>query len=507
MFVLEVILGLVALITLGLLWWQKSANEFWKKHGVSYIPGPPLIGAIKDAITFRKSYGELLTDLYNHPQFKDEPITGVYFFHKPSLIIRHPEIIKNILVKDFQNFVDRPISSDPHDDGIGRDNLFSAKGKRWKTIRNKVSPVFTSGKLKNLFHLLVDVSKVLEMKLAREIGDGSREYEMKELAGCYTTDTISICAFGVEANSLFNPKAEFRVNAQRAQEFDWKRAIEFQTCFLLPELAAFLKFTMYSRGANKFFRSSINYVMEEREKSEVIRNDLIDTLITMKNEDPDLFYGDTLVAQAAIFLIAGYETSSTVISFALYELSKQPELQEKLRKEIKEYKEKCKTIEYETIKDMEYLHMVVQETLRLYPSLPFLDRLCIPVDGNESYSLEPYHKFSIPKGMPVYIPIIPIHRDAKYFPNPEKFIPERFSPENRESNDQNQFLAFGQGPRNCIGSRFGYFQVKLALFTILLNYRVEQCERTPIKIEFDKKSLITHSASALYMKLIKIKSN
>ncbi|GAB0089364.1 Cytochrome P450 [Sergentomyia squamirostris] len=504
MFVLEVILGLVALIVLGLWWWQRSASAFWKKHGVSYIPGPPLIGVIKETMLFRKSFGDLFLELYNHPQFKEEPITGVYFFHKPSLIIRHPEIIKNILVKDFQNFVDRPISSDPHYDGIGRDNLFSAKGTRWKTIRAKVSPVFTSGKLRNLFLLLVDVAQVLEQKLANEIGEKSQEYEMKELAGLYATDTISICAFGVEANSLFNPNAEFRINARRATDFDWKRSIEFSTCFFLPELATWLKFALFSNETNQFLRSSIKYVMEKREKSGTKRGDLIDTLITMKNEDPDFFYGDTLVAQAAIFLIAGYETASSATSFALYELCRHPEIQEKLRKEIIKYSDKYGTIQYESINEMEYLHMVVKEILRLYPPLPFLDRVCIPADDKESYSLEPYHKFAIPRGMKVYIPVIPIHRDPKYFPNPEDFIPERFSPENRDSAEQYNYLAFGQGPRNCIGNRLGYFQIKLALFTILRNYRVEKSHRTPTKIEFNRKSLITHSEAPLYMNLTRI---
>ncbi|GAB0089365.1 Cytochrome P450 [Sergentomyia squamirostris] len=165
----EVILALVSLVVTGMWWWQKSCQTFWDRHGVSYIPGPPWIGVIKETMLYRKSFGDLFLELYNHPQFKDEPTTGVYFFHKPSLIIRHPEIIKNILVKDFQNFVDRAVSSDPRNDVIGRDNLYSAKGSRWKNIRARVSPVFTSGKLQNFFHLMVDGSKVLEKKLFDEI--------------------------------------------------------------------------------------------------------------------------------------------------------------------------------------------------------------------------------------------------------------------------------------------------------------------------------------------------
>ncbi|XP_055713674.1 cytochrome P450 6g1-like [Phlebotomus papatasi] len=504
MFILEVILGIVLCVVGFLWWWQRSARIYWEKNGVSYIPGPPLLGAVKDSILFKKSLGDLFSDLYNNEECKDDPITGVYFFHKPSLIIRHPEIIKNILVKDFPNFIDRGLNSDPHVDIIGRDNLFTVKSDRWKTIRTKLSPVFTSGKLKNLFLLMVDVSKVLEQKLAKEIGNEPKEYEMKELASFFTTDTIAMCAFGVQANSLLNPKAEFHVNSKKALDFHWKRAIEFTTCFLLPEVASKLGCTMFSRETNEFVRSTVNYVIEERIKSGIKRNDLIDTLITIKETDGDLFKGDTLVAQAAVFLIAGYETSSSAISFTLFELARHPEVQEKLRKEIKEYAEKYGTIQYETINEMEYLQSVVQETLRLYPSLPFLDRICAPVNGEQFYSLEPYHKFQIPKGMPIYIPVISIHRNPKYFPNPEQFIPERFSAENKESIDQYSYLAFGLGPRSCIGSRFAYFQVKLALFSILRNYKVEVSERTPTKMKFDKKSLVIRSQEPLLMYLKRI---
>uniref|UniRef100_A0A1B0DJA0 Uncharacterized protein n=1 Tax=Phlebotomus papatasi TaxID=29031 RepID=A0A1B0DJA0_PHLPP len=155
--------------------------------------------------------------------------------------------------------VSRGIGSDPHNDIIGRDNLFSVKGARWKTIRAKVSPVFTSGKLKNLFLLMVDVSKVLEQKLAKEIGNEPKEYEMKKLASLFSTDTISLCAFGVEANSLLNSKAEFHMNATRTMDFHWRRAIEFSGCFLLPEIASILRFSLFSKKTNQFISSTINY--------------------------------------------------------------------------------------------------------------------------------------------------------------------------------------------------------------------------------------------------------
>uniref|UniRef100_A0A1B0CMB4 Cytochrome n=1 Tax=Lutzomyia longipalpis TaxID=7200 RepID=A0A1B0CMB4_LUTLO len=419
MFGLEVLLAISLLILAFLWWWQRSARSYWEKHGVSYISGPPLIGALKEAMLFRQSFAELFSDLYG--KFKNDPITGVYFFHKPSLIVRDPELIKRILVKDFQHFVDScdffflvGISSDPVYDKIGRDGLFVAKGTQWKNIRNKVSPVFTTGKLKNFFVLMENVSRVLEQKLSSEIGQQeSMEYEMKELATEFTTP-LQLVSFGVEANCLINRNAEFNKIVRRSTNFTWRRAIEFTGCFLLPELATIFRFTVLSKEMNEFLRSTINYVLEERLKSHT------------------------------------------------------------------------------------------KQIVRLYPPLPFLDRMCYPSNGEESYSLEPYHKFSIPKGMPIYIPIFSIHRDAKYFENPNDFIPERFSTENPDKVDQNSYLAFGTGPRNCIGLRFAYIQVKLALYTIIRDYRIEVCKKTPSRIILGKKSLMLQSEEPLIMNLVKI---
>ncbi|XP_055693539.1 cytochrome P450 6g1-like [Lutzomyia longipalpis] len=502
MFVLGVTAVLILCIVAFLIWWQKSARLYWEKNGVSYIPGPPLIGIPKDCMMLKKNCGELFMEIYNNEKFKDEPITGVYFFNKPSLVVRHPELIKKILIKDFSNFMDRTLSGDPYHDVIGMDNLFLVKGQRWKTIRHKLSPIFTTGKVKNFFLLMMEVIKILEQKLAEEIGDEPQEYDAKELASLYTTDTLSLCAFGVQANSLLDPKADIHENIKRAIDFNWQRGLVYLLSFFLPKLSSVFGLILFSKETNDFLRSTINNVMEERIKSGIKRNDLIDTLIAMNKEDSDLYKGDTLVAQAAIFLAAGYETSSSAISFALYELAQNPEVQEKLRQEINSYIEKYGSVQYETIHEMEYLHYVVQETLRLYPNLTFLDRNCTPTDGKSSYSLEPYHKFAIPRGMPVYIPAMAIQRDPNYFPDPLKFIPERF--ESKSSLHQSNFLSFGIGPRECIGKRFAYFQVKLSLVTILRHYKVEASERTPKTIKLDRKAVVLRSEEPLYINLSRI---
>lgn len=160
--------------------------------------------------------------------------------------------------------------------------------------------------------------------------------------------------------------------------------------------------------------------MEERKKSGKARNDLIDILIELEklakldsSGNHIALDGDVLVAQAVLFFTAGFETSSSTMAFGLYELAKNNDLQKRLRKEICEaLMASGGVVSHKMVDSLEYLHAVIQEVLRLYPPLPFLDRECT-VKENEKYSLEPFSKFEIPRGMPVYIPVYGLHRDPQ----------------------------------------------------------------------------------------------
>lgn len=251
------------------------------------------------------------------------------------------------------------MATDAQSDTIGGNTMPLTKGENWKNIRSNISPIFTGVKMKNFYLLLKEVCEVFEEKLSSEISIEGK-YDIKELSGHLTVDMLAICAFGIKANSLNNSKSQFYEHARSISDFTWRRAINFCGCFFFPELASFLKFTMFPDSVNKFMRHSINYVMEEREKSGTKRNDLIDVLITMKNMRKDIFHGDILVAQAAVFLAAGFETTSSATSFALYELAKHQDIQENLRKEILEELRNYGEVSYERINHLEYLHIVVQ---------------------------------------------------------------------------------------------------------------------------------------------------
>lgn len=117
----------------------------------------------------------------------------------------------------------------------------------------------------------------------------------------------------------------------------------------------------------------------------------------------------------------------------------------------------------------------------------------------------PNTNLTIPKGTQVIIPAYAVHMDPDIYPDPDKFDPERFSVENKRNRHPMAFLAFGEGPRNCIGERFGLMQTKIAIIKLITNFKFSTTSRTPIPMVFDKKNLIiSPDGNDMWLKLEKL---
>lgn len=301
----------VFFILITFVFWIHRRQDFFKNLNIPYVRCFPLLGAFKDALLAQRSFYDTVLKLYNDPDVKGKPFFGMFMFHKPALMITDPELIKTILVKDFSNFTDRYSGSNIHDP-LGNYNLFAVKNPVWKVLRGKLSPFFSSGKLRMMFSLLDKISSNLCQHVNKRLDkDNKVELEVKELAALYTTDVIASCAFGVEANSLENPEGDFRTAGAAMFKMTFWRGFELPAFFMLPQVMKFFNFTMCSSFTTKFIRLIIPQVISERERSGNKRNDLIDTLIELKRANPpdstakEFLSDDMLVAQAAVFFAAG----------------------------------------------------------------------------------------------------------------------------------------------------------------------------------------------------------
>lgn len=497
---LEIIFGII-LLFLAIYYYFTSTFDFWKVRGV---PGPkpiPIFGNIKNVMLLKTSMCHYLKKLCE--EYKHEPMIGIFTRKTPILIIQDPDLIKDVLIRDFSKFANRGIPIHEKAEPLSP-HLFNLEVERWRPLRTRLSPVFTSGKLKEMFPLILDCAKHLEQYLDKLV---LREefIECRELTAKYTTDVIGSCAFGIEMNALSDEESEFRRIGRKVFSNSFGQILRFRFRQIFPRIYNLLGFVLPPMEVTKFLTNIIVSTMKYRQENNIVRPDFVNMLIELKKH-PDKLENikltDTLLtAQAFVFFIAGFETSSSAISNALYELALNPEVQNKLRQEIKEYFNKHNELKYEYIKNMIYLDLVFRETLRKYPPGPLILRKSIT---NYTFNNT---KVSIPEESFVWIPLYAIHHDPKIYPNPDAFIPERFNDDAIATRHPMHYLPFGDGPRNCIGARFAVYQSKIGLITILWNYKVEVCDKTMIPYEINPAAFLLTPKGGIYLKFTKIKNN
>ncbi|XP_055619718.1 probable cytochrome P450 6g2 isoform X2 [Toxorhynchites rutilus septentrionalis] len=504
---------LIITVIAVLMYYGWNRHNFWNEHGVSYILEIPIVGNFSSVPLQVHSMFDYIEHIYNHARTKDADFFGVNIFFRKALVIRSPVMIKKLLAEDATYFLNRQMCTDSSSDLFGYYNLLMIKEPLWKDLRAKLSPEVTSFKLKRMQPLIEQIGKDMldHLSCLPEKRPQVREVEFKELCARFTTDVIASTFFGIQANCLMDEQSEFRYYGRKIFEYGPKRGFTMATFFFLPELVPYLKLKLFPRDTEEFLKTIIQQEIFRREKNGETRGDFIDSMISLKRSnafigtnDRILLKDDILVAQAATFYMASFETTSSVLSFTLYELTKNPNIQKRLREEIRSSIQKYGSdLPYEClINEMPYLGMVISEAARLYPVLPFIERQCTLPVGVSGYKLEPFSDFVIPNRMPVLVPIYAIHRDPKFFPDPLRFNPERFAKENLDNIVPCSYMPFGVGPRTCLGSHFGTLQVKVAVVRILSTYRIGRSESTPEKLTYRKNAFTLQSNEGLSANLI-----
>ncbi|EDX15486.1 GD15377 [Drosophila simulans] len=184
------------------------------------------------------------------------------------------------------------------------------------------------------------------------------------------------------------------------------------------------------------------------------------------------------------------------MSFCLYELALNPDVQERLRVEVLAVLNRNnQKLTYDSVQEMPYLDQVVAETLRKYPILPHLLRR-----STKQYQI-PDSNLILEPGSKIIIPVHSIHHDPELYPDPEKFDPSRFEPEEIKARHPFAYLPFGEGPRNCIGERFGKLQVKVGLVYLLRDFRFSKSEKTQIPLKFSSTTFLISTQEGVHLRM------
>uniref|UniRef100_A0A672IT47 unspecific monooxygenase n=1 Tax=Salarias fasciatus TaxID=181472 RepID=A0A672IT47_SALFA len=401
---------------------------------------------------------------------------AIFDGRQPVLCITDPAMIKTVLVKEcYSFFINR---RNFRLNGPLYDAVSIAEDDQWRRIRSILSPSFTSGKLKEMFGIMQNHSTVL-------INNMKKVSDKDQFFGPYSMDVVTSSAFSIEIDSLNNPSDPFVTNIKKMLKFDFLNPLFLAVAFFpfLGPVFEKMEFSFFPSSVTDFFYASLKKIKSNRETSK--QKSRVDILQLMIDSQKNLtaLSDHEILSQAMIFLFAGYETTSSSLTFLAYNLATNPDVMKKLQQEIDATFPNKGPIDYQTLMDMEYLDAAINESLRLYPIVNRLERVA-------KASVE-INNLLIPKDMVVMVPVWPLHRNPEIWPEPEKFKPERFTKGNKETIDPYTYMPFGMGPRNCIGMRFALVSMKLVMTKILQRFSFSVCNETEIPVELDVQGLLS----------------
>ena len=441
------------------------------------------------------------------------------------------------MVKNFNHFVDREMSSQLEGsyDKLWSIQLSRAEGDAWKKLRHTFSPVFTSGRMKVMINFIRQSANELTQELESKSG-GEEEVNLKGMLGKFTMSALSSATFGISLNAFQDESSPFVKYAADLLKVSDRDGLRLMIAHLLSKYVPGVKFLMsyfdinvFKKKETIFFHDFVQQILQARRESGERRNDIIDLMLdcmkedgggagcedeasseeqlvenaeiksTMKDKNKELDER-SIIATAMIFMIAGYDTTATTLSFLFYNLSKHPEIQAKLQREVDEAFASAGEGEfpdYHTIFTLPYLDMVIHEALRRNGPVGMNSRIV-----TEDCKL-PGTEISLKKGDMISFSVQGVHEDPAHYSHPTDFHPEHFSKEEKSARSAYAYQAFGQGPRSCIGMRFALLEVKVAVLAVLKEFTFLPGDKSLEPLELDPTSRLTWPKGDLWARIVK----
>ncbi|XP_050678647.1 cytochrome P450 6B7-like [Leptidea sinapis] len=474
-----IILIIVSIIRL----FHQTKYDYWSKRNVKHDIPLPFFGNHFATMSFLKTETETYQDLYN--RYYTEKLVGYYKGNKPILIVRDPDLIQNVLMTDFTSFYARG-EENPHKEPMML-NLFSVNGDYWRLLRYKLSAAFSKRKVRNSFPLILDSNEKFK-KLLQDISLEAGQVSALDIIKRYTIHVICRCGFGVDTDALTDKNSRFLEFGETVLSRPLSYIFRTHLADVFPSLKRFFgKPYLVPKLVKKIIAEITETVRKQRNYKPNGCSDYMDVLLEIensgklegesyekKNEDGSpaktILHVDfkCIAAQVYVFFAGGFDTTTIAGAVTLYHLAQHQDVQDQIRKEIDSaFLMTENNLCYDQIKGMQHLERAIKESLRLFSPSGILVRRSV-----KEYTF-PGTDVTIDPDVMIIIPAQAIHLDETYYEKSNEFKPERFSLEAIESRHKCSYLAFGEGPRRCIGERQGMIHLMTGLVTIIRNFHIE----------------------------------
>ena len=427
------------------------------------------------------------------------PTFITYLGIKPVMVTEDLEVIQSVLVKNFDSFMNNhltPIKLKK----IHESMIVNLCDEEWRRVRRIMSPTFSSKKLRMMSPLIQESSERLKNKMAG-VSDTNSTVDVWKWFGMFTMEVTLATAFGRdislesnEKNDLFKV-ADSVLNAGRTSGKTVKRerfyTLLSHSSWVAPFLQFFARRSKMIQSWDYLEKIALKLIEDRRnimETTESTFKDFLQLMLEAYDEDGKAkssryLSNIEIVAAVVVIMLAGYDTTTNALSYTAYLLALNPAIQDNLIKEINNYYEANPDSSlYDAAENIEYVNMVLCESLRLFPPVPRIMREC-------SKTCAVTDDLIIEEGIFISLPIFLLHRNPEYWPNPEKFDPERFNPNNEQSYPTFAYLPFVEGPRNCIGKRYALLVTKMTLVAILRDLQFKRCADTEIPLDLNVGSI------------------
>lgn len=503
---LELPSWLVLSITVIVLFYFYTARKhsLFKRYGIPSIKPMPFIGGFPHLIKKGMMQSEYdATIQYGR-------CVGFFLGNMPTVFVTEPEIIREVYVKRFTEFPNR--SQAAYTTKFWETTILSTTDiDNWRFLRSTLTPSFSSGKLRKMDTIVINCINHAIERLKKE--ESGAVIDMVPLFQGITLDVICQSAMGVklDADSDTSSNNELREQISGLLNFSLEKNPYLLLLFIVPDLKklmAIFDIDFNNTKAIAYLKKCMDSIVQERKQNKSAKDiqDILQLMIntnlecqkrnrvdSTKDEDSGKGKDENVVselekpsrgmtdeeitANAIMFLFAGYDTTSTAMIFTSYFLATQQEYQEKIVREIDE-KIGTSDPDYDSIQQLTYLDMFVSESMRLYPPVTRVTR-----NNDRDTQIGQY---TFPQGISIAVPVFTLHRLPEFWPDPEKFDPERFSVENKPKLVPYTYLPFGTGPRNCVGMRFANMEIKMTLVKLLQNFTIRPSHELKIPPKLEK---------------------
>jgi cytochrome P450 len=367
------------------------------------------------------------------------------------------------------------------------DGLFTSVGDKWRRQRKLVAPKFQPQQVAAYARVMPGFAirhcerwrEGEEIDAHREVHrialgiTGKTMFDEDDFEGAHTlADALKAASAWVDAQGV-NATLIARILALRflSRFPPTPRKLAVDDFLFRPPRVPIGKNRPFLR-AMRSITSRFDAMIAERRAMPGKRRDLLATLVEMR-DDAGLPMSDRQILDEALTMFAaGTETTSNSVTWTLYMLTQHPEVRERVEYEVDRLGDRDPT--YEDLPRLAYLLQVFKETLRLFPASAVLSR-----EAGEGADLS---GMPLPRHFMVFVSPYTIHRSPDLWPDPEKFDPTRFDPENERSRPRIAWIPFGAGPRTCIGNHFALMEAQLVLATILRRFRLDMRPGHEMKI-------------------------